>query len=60
MALRITQICDACTKERTIRHIQDTTHFQWIEFYDGRYHMCPECVKQAVDMSKEKPLGIVR
>lgn len=48
MALRIIQICDACCKKRQIRHVKDTQTFQWIEFYDNRHHMCPECVKEAM------------
>lgn len=47
MAIKITQICDGCGKDRMIRHIKDTRTHQWIEFYDNRYHMCPDCGERA-------------
>lgn len=49
MALKIIQICDGCQKEREINHIKDTRTFRWVEFYDNRHHLCPECIQEAMN-----------
>lgn len=56
MALKITQICDGCAKERLIRHVNDTVTHQWIEFYDNRFHMCPQCIQQALNEKASKDI----
>lgn len=56
MAIKITQICDGCGRDRMIRHIKDTRTHQWIEFYDNRYHMCPDCVQAAVNEREKRDI----
>lgn len=54
MAVEITQICDGCVRKRHIRNLNETSSFQWVSFYDNRYHLCPDCIKEALSERSKK------